>query len=154
MISDYYYATLIECVDPGNDVPVTVEVTKNGVKSIEHIPFREAKFKKIGNSVFKYQFPYYIDVLTHEKYYAFRGAPMQLVVGGNKYIDTEAGIIPIRKFLRYSSVPFQERREIFKLLRAFDAEKHLKLKLERVNLQLQDMDKKIKRLGGLYEKNI
>lgn len=140
MINDYYYATIIECTDAGVQKGVNLG--------------KDAKFKKIGTSVFESTYPKYKDITTGEAYHRYYGPSKSVAFIGEQYIDMAAGVIPIKKFMLYSHVPFHEKKEIVKLLHAYDKKKHLNLKLEKVNLKLKNLNTKVKKLGGSYEKNI
>ncbi len=145
MINDYYYGTLVEAYK---------DLDSEAIDGAVYIP--KIKFKKTGTSIFRKCVdgiePIYEDITDGNTYhpYSINTLPFE----NETYIDLASGLIPVSKFLKYSATPFKERREIFKILHAYDKKRYYNLKLEKANFELKDLNSKVKKLGGTYEKNI
>ena len=145
MISDYYYANIIECT---KEYHINVGRDEYGdLYFHEYSP----EFKKVGPSVFKkgYNGIYavYKDVVTGLEYSEY--LPSKRTEKEKRYIDVKAGIIQFTKFLDYTNVTKEEKKYWIKMLRSYDKLERLEKQRKKCEDNLYGIDEKVKKLGGL-----
>ena len=113
MINEYYYATIVECTkDKSIDDDATFEVVGDGIFKMDKSNSLEEKYISINDEC---DYSVLSDLTS--------------VYAGGRYIDANAGIIPISKYLKYCRYTDMEKKEIYRLLRACDQKQRLESKL-------------------------
>ena len=131
MISEYYYAALIECKGADEEKPKLVKI-KDGV------------FKKhVETDLLN---PYFEDIEDGKLYDIYERDTITLK--GEKYIDKTTAVIPLERFLDYGDFTFNERLRWYKILRAYDKKVKYESKLKDIENTLINLDQKVKSLGG------